>query len=225
MYLRSPLPHILISLSSGYAYENAMRYWATAEKTHRDVSKASFNTFYRRIAEVVKPRKGETILDAGCGGGEITHAFREDGYKTVGFDASEKLIDRAKERYGDAFYIDDFVSMNVKDRLYSKIFMNNAFFYVHPRQYFRVLHNFYDILVEGGKLYLLDNPDYAKRKALYKNQLKKVFTAVFPVYDANNSGFWVKETDVSRSARKIGFSKVERLDNAAFYRSHVVLEK
>lgn len=226
MYVRSPVPHMLISLSPSYAYENAQKYWATAEKTHREVSKRSFDIFYKRIAEVIKPNSRDNILDAGCGSGEITNAFHEDGFDVIGFDASKKLVERARETFmRDIFYVDDFIEMTRKDIKYSKIFVNCAFFYVHPKQYHRVLNNFFDVLADDGKLFLLDNPDFAKRAVIYKNKMKKIFTTFFPIYDANNSGFWVKKRDVENNALKIGYSKIETVDSWADYRSNMILHK
>ncbi len=177
---------MLIFFSPRYAYENAQKYWAITEKTHRDMSNSHFDYFYHKIIEVIKPNRNDSILDAGCGSGEITYAFHKDGYRIAGFDSSEKLIEIAKNSFKpEIFYIDDFLDINVKDCEYSKIFVNNAFFYIHPRLYNRVLRNFYDILVEGGRLYLLDDPDYEKRNNLYKERVKKTFTALLPIYDTN----------------------------------------
>jgi SAM-dependent methyltransferase len=220
------LAYFLIFISPKYAYSNAQQYWEKTEKTHRNMNAVNFENYYQRISQIITPTKNDVILDAGCGSGEITQLFHESGYNIKGFDSSPKLIDKAKRKKNTcSFYIDSFIDMKTKHSKYSKIIINNAFFYVHPKKYQQVLINLYDILLDGGKLYLLDNPDYRKRKLLYKNNLIKIaFTSVFPIYDVNNSGFWIKWENIEKIGTKVGFSKVINLDSSN-YRSDIILEK
>jgi len=45
------------------------------------------------------------------------------------------MIDRAKPTFKhDIFYVDDFLEMGVTKQKHTKIFVNNAFFYVHPKR-------------------------------------------------------------------------------------------
>ena len=54
---------------------------------------------YQRFLRHVRP--GGRILDAGCGPGRDALAFAERGYEVVAFDASEAMVQLARERVGD----------------------------------------------------------------------------------------------------------------------------
>jgi ubiquinone/menaquinone biosynthesis C-methylase UbiE len=55
--------------------------------------------------KLLNPQKGEKILDAGCGQGELCRELARAGAQVVGIDASKKLIDIAKKRSGEKFNI------------------------------------------------------------------------------------------------------------------------
>lgn len=54
------------------------------------------------LLDWLRPQPGETILDLGCGTGELTARLVESGAHVIGFDADQAMIDAAKERVGDA---------------------------------------------------------------------------------------------------------------------------
>jgi len=51
------------------------------------------------VFELLAPRPGERILDLGCGTGGLTAQIAAAGAEVVGIDASEAMIDRARELY------------------------------------------------------------------------------------------------------------------------------
>jgi trans-aconitate 2-methyltransferase len=48
------------------------------------------------LVELLAPKRGERILDVGCGTGQLTCAIAEAGASVVGFDKSEDMIVRAR---------------------------------------------------------------------------------------------------------------------------------
>ena len=54
---------------------------------------------YQRFLRRVRP--GGRILDAGCGVGRDALAFAERGYEVIAFDASEAMVQLARERMGN----------------------------------------------------------------------------------------------------------------------------
>lgn len=50
------------------------------------------------VLELLSPRKGERVLDLGCGDGSLTVKIREFGADVVGVDASEDMAAAARER-------------------------------------------------------------------------------------------------------------------------------
>src|SRR5258706_187881 len=49
------------------------------------------------LTRLVAPKKGEHIVDLGCGEGYFTKKFAHDGAKVTGVDISKELIAKAKE--------------------------------------------------------------------------------------------------------------------------------
>lgn len=216
----------MVDLSPKIASKVAKNYWAKCDKTHGNTSYDSFKFYYKKIIQVMEPTKNDVILDAGCGGGELTYLFHKDGFNVKGFDSSNYLISKANNRFGsDLFYVDNFIDMNNKKEKFTKVFINGAFFYIHPKYHKTALKNLYDIVADGGAVYVFDDPDYSKRNRWHDQYLFNVLTFFFPVYDPYMSGFWVKTDDIKKIALDIGFSKVEKLDSWAYYRSHHILFK
>ncbi len=52
------------------------------------------------IRRVLKPQIGDTILDVGCGPGFHLREFREWGLRPMGLDASEPMLELARQRLG-----------------------------------------------------------------------------------------------------------------------------
>jgi len=48
------------------------------------------------------PKKGNSILDLGCGPGHYCGRFQQEGFCATGIDLDEKMIDAARCRYPDA---------------------------------------------------------------------------------------------------------------------------
>lgn len=72
---------------------------------------------------------GEKILDLGCGYGFFTDYFRSIGANVVGIDASQKMIEIAKERYPmtDFLVMDITKPMDFENRRFDMVFSNQVF--------------------------------------------------------------------------------------------------
>jgi len=73
----------------------------------------SYGTHARFVADLageavgwLAPRAGERILDVGCGDGALSAAIAASGAEVVGVDASEDLLQAARERGLDARFMD-----------------------------------------------------------------------------------------------------------------------
>jgi SAM-dependent methyltransferase len=216
---------VRVNASPQSASKASRGYWAKCDKTHRDTSWNKFQLYYRNIKEIMNPTKNDSILDAGCGGGELTWLLHRDGFNVKGFDSSEFLIRKAKKRFGnDLFFVDDLINLKTEEK-FSKVFLNNAFFYIHPSYYKVILKNLCRVTEDKGTVYLFDDPDYSKRNMWDKRYLVNILTFFLPVYNARTSGFWVKTSSIRKKALNAGFSNVEKLDSWAYYRSHHIISK
>lgn len=58
------------------------------------------------VMDLLDPRQGERILDLGCGDGVLTEKLTEIGCDVVGVDASQQMIQAARERGLNAHVVD-----------------------------------------------------------------------------------------------------------------------
>ncbi len=122
--------------------------------------------------------KDDNILDLGCGNGRFYKAFK-DKVNYTGVDASEKLIEIAKEKYPEAtFKVDDALKLSFEDNTFDSIY-SFAVFHHFPSKEIRkeFLKEAKRVLKPDGNLIitvwnLLDNKK--GRKLLLKYSLQKL---------------------------------------------------
>lgn len=148
----------------------AMFYWMTSGKVHGDTSLDAYNFYYSKIKEIMNPLKDNSILDAACGTGEITWLFHKAGYRIKGCDFSD--VD---------YYVDDLIRMKHTIKKFDKVFVNNAIFCIHPKFFTKTINNLYSILNKKGELYILDYPDFSKRRKIM-GRIGYLITSLLPVY-------------------------------------------
>lgn len=106
------------------------------------------------MKKILPPLKGKTILDLGCGSGDMDAYFIEKGAKrVVATDISKNMIEQAKEKYNNKkitylmLKMEKISSINEKfDIVYSSL----AFHYV--KDFNKLIKNIYNILNPNGIL-------------------------------------------------------------------------
>jgi len=213
---------LLETLSPNYAKKVADEFWSNCSLTHSDMSENMFKYYYEQIKSTINPQKNNTILDYGCGFGEISWFFSRDGYNIQCCDISFSCIERAKKLGLNAYQCSEIINNN---RKYDIIFINNAFFYIHPEYRKNLLTILYSKLNPYGKLYIFDEPDFCKRKLLNMSKLRYIVTSLFPVYQQEMAGFFNKPNKTQSYGLSSGFKNVEVVDSWCGYRSHFILYK
>ena len=83
------------------------------------------------LVELLDPRPGERVLDAGCGTGQLTARIAESGAEVVGVDNSLEMIDTAGRNYPRL----RFETVDVRDMPYraefDAVFSNAVLHWVH----------------------------------------------------------------------------------------------
>jgi ubiquinone/menaquinone biosynthesis C-methylase UbiE len=107
---------------------------------------------------LVAPKKGEMIVDLGCGEGYFAKKFAHDGASIIGVDVSKYLIDKAKEskNSNEEYYVGSAENLkHITDHVADKVTiilaiqnMNN----VHA-----VLKECHRVMKPGAKLYMVMN--------------------------------------------------------------------
>lgn len=97
----------------------------------------------------LKPQKGESILDVGCGTGTLTQKLSESSAIVTGIDASEEMIAEAKVSFPDLnFYIKDATNFSF-DKPFDAVFSNATLHWINEQE--KALRCIYNSLKKGGR--------------------------------------------------------------------------
>lgn len=80
--------------------------------------------FGEEIVKLLNPRKNETILDIGCGTGDLTKRIAELCEKVIGIDNSNEMIQAAKKKYPEISFIHTDAKNYQLDNKFDAIFSN-----------------------------------------------------------------------------------------------------
>jgi trans-aconitate methyltransferase len=96
------------------------------------------------------PKKGEHIIDVGCGTGTLTEKIAEAGAVVTGIDASPEMISKAKQAYNNIeFFVRDATDFSF-DKPFDAAFSNATFHWIKDQQ--QLLQCIYNNLKIGGRL-------------------------------------------------------------------------
>jgi ubiquinone/menaquinone biosynthesis C-methylase UbiE len=135
------------------------------------------------IIDLIDPRPGDKILDAGCGTGKYTFEFSRNGADVTGVDFSEKIIEIAKKKNPEV----KFVLADLKEKIpfNSKFFgkINCSQVFQHIEQPCSVLIEFKRLIKKNGiAVFSVTHPDMDweyYRKNIPKNNFDLSNHAVF----------------------------------------------
>lgn len=100
--------------------------------------------------------KGAKVLDAGCAAGRDSLYLIEDGFKVVGIDISEKLLNMAKANVKGAEFLQmDIGKLSFDDESFDGIWCFDSFAHVSAKEADNVLKGFARVLKPGGILFLV----------------------------------------------------------------------
>ncbi|CAL1516957.1 methyltransferase domain-containing protein [Chitinophaga sp. MM2321] len=102
------------------------------------------------IDDWLQPGPGETILDLGCGTGELTAQLAATGAQVTGIDASEAMIISARAHFPQvSFEVGDATSFSLPLQ-FDAIFSNAALHWVREKE--KAIARMYAQLKKGGRL-------------------------------------------------------------------------
>lgn len=102
------------------------------------------------LLELLEPRAGETILDLGCGTGQLTAKIAESGARVIGIDASPEMIEQAGLNFPQIeFQVAD-VRDYRRDVTFDAVFSNAVLHWVQPPE--QAVRTMAAALRPGGRL-------------------------------------------------------------------------
>ena len=135
--------------------------------------------FYKAL-KIAKIKPGETVLDVGCGRGELLYYCAKQGAQALGIDYSQSAIDIAKEtmkrlpkelQSKTQAHVGEAETFNYQHK-YDVIFFIEITEHMHHWQLERAFAKFNNILSENGRLIIM-TPNFLYEK--YLQPLKKLF--------------------------------------------------
>ncbi len=105
--------------------------------------------FGKEVLGLLAPVPGESILDLGCGTGDLTYEIFKLGTKPIGIDYSPTMIKKACEKYpGIPFYVDFAETFRLKETV-DAVFSNAVLHWVTRASL--AIESIYLALKEGGR--------------------------------------------------------------------------
>ena len=120
------------------------------------------------------PNEQMSILDVGCGTGELSHQMTELGHQVLGIDASPTMIHQAQEQFpGEIFKVADALTFEALHP-FDVLFSNAALHWITDHQ--RLLSQFQKLLKTGGWLICEFGGagNIAKITAAFESELEKL---------------------------------------------------
>lgn len=101
---------------------------------------------YNDLKAMIGSDKNITILDIGCGNGEMANRLISEGYDVYGTDGSESGINVAKKKNQDRFFVQDINSkllpIELQDKKFDKIISTEVIEHLYnPRGYIEFCKN------------------------------------------------------------------------------------
>lgn len=101
--------------------------------------------------------KKSFILDAGCGSGRDSHLFQEKGFRVIGIDLSEKLIDQAKVGYPNCnFEIGDILKLKFPKKYFDAVWAHASLVHFDNLDQFKIsIEQLSKVLKDNGFIHIL----------------------------------------------------------------------
>lgn len=100
-------------------------------------------------------KKGMTVLDIGCGTGNYSIKLAKMGYKVIGIDVSDEMLNIAKEKAKDkgldiGFYKKDVLNLDFEDEQFDAVFSMAALEFIPETK--KAIDNIFKVVKKGGKI-------------------------------------------------------------------------
>ncbi len=122
------------------------------DATLYDQKHAFISEYGKSLIPLLAPRKGERVLDLGCGSGHLAHEIAEAGAEVIGIDRSQSMIVQAKAAYPEMDFRVADARTFAFDHPFDAVFSNATLHWV--READQVVERIVAALKPGGRLVL-----------------------------------------------------------------------
>jgi trans-aconitate methyltransferase len=150
------------------------------DKAHSFVSK-----FGEGILSYLQPKPGETILDLGCGTGDLTAEIFQKGVNVIGVDNSAEMIQVAKTKFPLIEFLQADARIMNFDVRFDAIFSNAVLHWIKEKDL--VIRQMYLSLKENGRIVL----EFGGKGNIHQMENAIIMVLKRNGYDENaNMDFW-----------------------------------
>ncbi len=181
----------------------ASKFYDEIIKLHHEEFNYKYIQYKRWLNLLIsKLKKGDTILDLGCGNGRAVKYFVDRGFKGIGIDISNKMLNLAKKYVPNGkFYKKEFTNINFKPNSIDSVISFFALNHIPKTEFKKTMRICRKILKKDGLLLLgmvkgksegLFEGFYGKKMELYGSAYtKKEITQILRL-----SGFNILKTGI-----------------------------
>jgi len=130
-------------------------FWEKYFRTYDILNEAiPYQKLMQSLTEASEAQKGDLILDAGSGTGNLCIRLRGKGSKPIGFDFSEKALEihRTKDRDANVILGNLTHTLPFPDNVFDKVVSNNVLYTINKNIRLKLIKEFHRILKLNGKL-------------------------------------------------------------------------
>jgi ubiquinone/menaquinone biosynthesis C-methylase UbiE len=152
------------------------QFWANYFMTYDLLSEAlPYQKLLEDLIKVLEVKRGDLILDAGSGTGNLSILLKEYGAKPTGYDFSVKALEihLRKDKDADVYLGDLRNKLPFPDNYFDKIVSNNVIYTISKKDRLAILKEFYRILKSNGKFVIANVHTGFSPLAIFKDHLKE----------------------------------------------------
>lgn len=151
------------------------RFWAKYFKVYDVLNMViPYQELLDTIVDEAKIKKGDLVLDAGCGTGNLSMKCKAAGAKVIGIDYCIEALDRYKQKDPDAeMFVHDLTKpLPFPDNYFDVVVCNNVLYALGKVNKQKVVREFWRVLGRGGSLVVSDPLTGFKIMNVYKRHIR-----------------------------------------------------
>lgn len=121
---------------------------------------AGYEKVKKFLEDLAGKGEGRSLLDLGCGSGEMTRMFYRKGFRVTGLDFSEKMLDMARKKMPEARFLranfGEELPKEIQKEKYDLILMTYSLHHLQAEAQRKLVRELWKLLKEGGHLLIGD---------------------------------------------------------------------